>query len=356
MARQIFGRYDVRCAMGVAMRVISLTSVVILLAGALPARAADPLGRGFVTPTKTTEPAPANTEEQQKVDAIKAAYAAGKYDEAIAAATTLLRTAKDDEFKAAAARVVADSLRKKKDWKRARSAYVMLRDRLQKGSNQYVKYYAVAEILRASPNGVYGQTAVEDGEANPNPGPTLDDDTAMAEALSRLATTRAEKLKLRIALIEQARTAQYVIQRFLPLVVELRQIRVLWPEMPPELERVAAQTAAMRMTEISGQILAGLKTKQAIFETAKKRKRFSSRHKKGVLGCQSVCKDMAKAEESLAAGMDRLAGTAAWTEGEQLKADSASRRETFEQLVKEFVPPKPSGSGWGELDWIEQPW
>jgi len=56
--------------------------------------------------------------------------------------------------------------------------------------------------------------------------------------------------------------------------------------------------------------------------------------------------------------MDRLAGTAAWPEGEQLKADSASRRETFEQLVKEFVPPKPSGSGsgggWGELDWLER--
>ena len=336
------------------MRVISLTSVVILLAGALPARAADPLGHGFVTPAKTTEPAPANAEEQQKVSEIEAAYAAGNYDQVIAVAKTFLRTAKDNKLKAEAARVVADSLRKKKDWKRARSAYIMLCDRLQKGSDQYVKYYAVAEILRASPNGVYGQTAGEDGEANPNPGPTLDDDTALAEALSRLAAARAEKLKFRIAMIKQARTAQYVIRRFLPLVVELRQIRVLWPEVPPELERVAAQTAAMRMTEISGQILAGLKSKQAIFETAKKTKRFTSRHKKEMLGCQSICKDMAKAEESLVAGMDRLAGTAAWPEGEQLKADSASRRETFEQLVKEFVPPKPSGSGWGELDWLEQ--
>ncbi len=309
------------------MRVISLTSVVILLACALPARA--------------------NAEEQQKVSEIEAAYAAGNYDQVIAVAKTFLRTAKDNKLKAEAARVVADSLRKKKEWKRARSAYIMLCDRFQNGSDQYVKYYAVAEILRASPNGVYGQTAAEDDEANPNPGPTLDDDTAVAEALSRLAAARAEKLKLRIALIKQARTAQDVIQRFLPLVVELRQIRVLWPEMPPELERVAAQTAAMRMTEISSQILAGLKSKQAIFETAKKTKRFSSRHKKGTLRCQSVCKEMAKAEESLAAGMDRLAGTAAWPEGEQLKADSASRRETFEQLVKKFVLPK-----LGSLDWL----
>ena len=336
------------------MRVISLTSVIILLAAALPARAADPPGRGFVPPTKTSEPAPANSEEQQKVSEIEAAYAAGNYDQVIAAATTFLRTAKDSKLKAEAARVVADSLRKKKDWKRACSAYIMFCDRLQKGSDRYVKYYAVAEILRASPNGVYGQTAAEDGEANPNPGPTLDDDTAVAEALSRLAAARADKLKFRIALIKQARSAQDVIRRFLPLVVELGQIRVLWPEMPPEVERVAAQSAAMRMAEISSQILAGLKSKQAIFETAMKTRRFSSRHKKEMIRCQGVCKDMAKAEESLTAGMDKLAGTAAWTEGEQLKANSVSRRETFEQLVKEFAPPKPSGSGWDELEGLER--
>lgn len=331
-------------------------SALVLLASVSAERGAAAAGRGIVNPTKTTEPARDNADEQQKVSAIKAAYAAGKYDEAIAAATTFQRITKDGKLRAEAGRVVADSLRKKKDWKRACSAYIMLRDRFPKGSDEYFKYHAMAEILRASPRGVYGQAVARDSESTPNPGPTLDDDAAMAEALSRLVAARVEKMKFRMALIKGARTAQQVIQRFMPLAVELRQLRILWPEMPSDRGRVAAQAAAMRMAQISSQTVAGLESKQAAFEEAKKKKRFTSSHQQEMLRCQGICKDMAKAEESLTAGMDELADTAAWPEGEKLKADSASRRETFEQLVKKFVPPKLSGRGgsgtrWGSPGW-----
>ncbi len=148
-----------------------LMSALVLLASVSAERGAVAAGRGIVNSTKTTEPAPDNADEQQKVSAIKAAYAAGKYDEVIAAATTFQRITKDDKLRAEAGRVVADSLRKKKDWKRACSAYIMLRDRFPKGSDEYFKYHAMAEILRVSPRGVYGQAVARDSESTPNPGP-----------------------------------------------------------------------------------------------------------------------------------------------------------------------------------------
>jgi len=281
----------------------------------------------------------------------------GDYDKAIETAKTFLRTAKDDTLRAEAARVVADSLRKKKDWQRACLAYIMLRDRFAKGTDGYVRYQAMADILRASPMGVYGQAPAEEGQAKPDPGPTLDADTAVAAAMSRLAATRAEKVKFRITLIKGARTAEEVIQRFTPVAVELRQLRVLWPEMPPDIEREAVQAAGMRMAQISNPIAGSLKSKQATFETAKKANRFTIGLRKEMLRCQGVSNDMAKAEESLTAGMDLLAGTAGWPEGDQLKSDSTARRQAFEALAKAFVPPPLGGSSGGGRDtWRDPGW
>ena len=236
---------------------------------------------------------------------------------------------------------------KKKDWKRACSAYIMLRDRFKKGSEAYVRYHAMADILRASPTGVYGQVVTADGDPNPNPGRTLDNDTAVSEALARLAAARAEKLKIHIRLIKGARTAQAVIERFAPVTVELRQLRVLWPDMPADLEREAAQAASMRMARIGAGIVASLKSKEAMFAAAKESNRLTISLRKEMVRCQGICNEMAKAEGSLAAGMDLLAGTAGWSEGGQLKADCATRRETYEALAKEFEPPEVGGRGGG---------
>jgi len=58
-----------------------------------------------------------------------------------------------------------EALRKKGDWRRAMGAYVSLRDRFEKGCDEYVTYDAMAEILRGSPSGVYQQGAT--GAADP---------------------------------------------------------------------------------------------------------------------------------------------------------------------------------------------
>jgi len=314
----------------------------------------------WCAPAGTAEDVPDSAREQEQLREIESAYGAGKYDGAIDAAKTFLRNAKDSNLTAEAARIVADSLRKKKDWKRACSAYIMLRDRFKKGSDAYVGYHAMADILRASPAGVYGVAVTADGEPDPNPGPTLDDDTAVSKAMARLAAARAEKLKVHIRLIKGARTAQEVIQRFAPLTVEFRQLRVLWPDMPPDLERQTVQAAAMRMARIGAGVVATLKSKQAAFEAAEKSKRLTSSLRKEMVRCQGVCNEMAEAEGSLAAGMDLLAGMAGWSEGRQLKADCVTRRETYQTLVEEFEPPKLRGGGggrggqWSDPGWINR--
>jgi len=339
--------------MGVAMRYHCFTSAWVLVLSVSVALGADAVDPGFAAPADS---ASEGAEERETLSQIESAYAGGRYDEAIETAKTFLRTAKDSQLKAQAARVVADSLRKKKDWKRACSAYIMLRDRYKKGSDEHVKYHAMADILRASPTGVYGQAVTEDGEPNPNRGPTLDDDAAVVEAMARLAAVRAEKVKARIRFIKGAKTAQEVIERFVPVTVELHRLRVLWPAMPPDLEREAAQTAGMRMARIGGQIVANLKSKQAAFDAAKKAKRFTTGIRKEMLACRGVCNEMAQAEQSLAAGMDRLAGTAGWPEGDQLKADCTARRETYEALALAFEPPKLGGRGSGRDRWTDPGW
>ena len=333
------------------MRVGWLMSVMVLLASVWAAEGAPAPGAGSAVAAESTEAAPETTDESQKLSEIESAYSAGKYDQTIELATPFLRTAKDTHLKARAARAVADSLRKKKDWSRASSAYLMLRDRFKKGSDEYVRYHAMADILRASPTGVYGQAVGEDGEPKPASGPSLDDDAAVAAALSRRAAARAEKLRLRIIVIKEARTAQDVIERFAPVAVELRQLRVLWPEMPPNLDREAIQGAGMRMARVAGKVVAGLKSKQAVCETLKESKRVTMGLRKQMLRWQGICYEMARAETSLAAGMDMLSGMSGWAEGEQLKADCAARRQTFEELAKAFVPPELTGRSGGRDTW-----
>ncbi len=133
------------------MRVGWLMSAMVLLASVSAAEGAPAPGGGWAAAAESTEAARAAADEAQKLSEIESAYSAGKYDQTIELAKPFLWTARDTHLKARAARAVADSLRKKKDWNRASSAYIMLRDRFKKGSDEYVRYHAMADILRASP-------------------------------------------------------------------------------------------------------------------------------------------------------------------------------------------------------------
>lgn len=337
------------------MRFVSATWLAIVLLGAAPAWGAGPLAAAPVGPN-AAEVETDSSAGAQKVAGIETLFSAARYDEAIDAAKAYLRAAQDDGLKAEATRLVAESLRKKGDWKRAMGAYVGLRDRFEKGSDEYVTYDAMAEILRASPSGVYqqGATGAADRATSETPR-TLDADDAVREAMARLAATRAEKLKPRIAALRRARAAEDLMKAFVPLAEELRQLRVLAPGQGPDLERAAAQTAAMRMAEISGQALASLKAKQAEFKASTDARRLTAAQKRDILLCKAMCDDMAKAEDTLLAGMARMPGTADWPEGDQLRTETAERRDAFQKLAKGFVVPRSGGGkGWGDSNWLDR--
>ena len=297
-------------------------------------------------------------DEMQKVVEIEAQVAAGKYDEAIEAAKTFVRKAKDNGAKAQATRLVADALRKKQDWKRAQGAYVKLRDCYDKGSDEYIRFDAMVDVLRAAPTGVYVPLAQASaaGTQTDAAQKNLADDAVMAEALSQLGGKRLERVKMRIPPIGRARTAQEVAKLFAAVAEELRQVRVLWPEMPPDAEREAAQAAGMRLAELGKQFASSMNGKNAALREVIAGRRFNTGQRKEMEKCQEACLEAAKAEEAFVAAMGRLSGLTAWTEGEQLKTDSAERAKAFEKLAEGLTPPPPTGGGHGDWgDWGRAP-
>jgi hypothetical protein len=95
------------------------------------------------------------TDDRAKLAELEALFAAGKFGEVVEPARALLRTTKDDAAKTGAARLVAESLRKKGDWKVAGAAYAKLAERYEKGTDDQVKATATGEVLLTSPTGIY---------------------------------------------------------------------------------------------------------------------------------------------------------------------------------------------------------
>jgi hypothetical protein len=329
-----------------------IIAIAAAVAFAAVARAEDPVVWGGTDAAQTPQEDPSK-QEREKVAEIERLVGEAKYDEAIEQAKVFLRYAKVDECKAEATRLVAVALRKKQDWKLASGAYLKLRDRYGRGSDEYVMSEAVSEILRASPTGVYvaGGTPTDAAARN------LADDAALAEALRRLAANRVERLKLKLPLLRRARTGQDLLKQFLAFADELRQARVLSPDLNPDTEREIATITGLRMAEIGGQVKTMLTGKKGEFDAAIASRRLNTAQRKDMEGCQSLCTEMAKAEETFQNGMARMTGTVGWTEGGKLVADSNERKAYFEKQAPLFTPPRMGGRGNGgdwDSDWLNR--
>ena len=338
------------------MRHAAILSAIVLALSAATAMGEDPFLPG---PGEKRVAGADAADESQKVADIEAQVAAGKYDDAIEAAGTFIRKSKDSGAKADATRLVADALRKKQDWKRALAAYMKLRDCYDKGSDEYVRFNAMVDILRAAPAGVYAPLAQASAAGAPTDAvqKNLADDAVMAEALSQVAGKRLERVKMHIPPIGRGRTAQEVVKLFAAVADELRQVRVLWPDMPPDAEREAAQTAGLRLAELGKQSLANMNAKSASFRETIANKRLGAAQRKEMEKCQEACKDAAKTEEAFVTAMGGMTGLAGWTEGDQLKTDSADRAKAFGKLAEALTPPPPTGGGRGDWggDWGRGP-
>ncbi|MEA3367635.1 MAG: hypothetical protein U9R68_05920 [Planctomycetota bacterium] len=328
---------------------------LLICAGAPPSPAASPFGAdvagedGAAAHAAATKSAGPSPEEQKTARDIEAAFTSGDYDEAIALAKNFVRSAESGPLKTRAARLVANSQRKKKEWGLAQGAYLSLRDRYEKGSDEYVRAGAIAEILRASPKGVYHPLA---GASGGQAAKTLDDDAVLEEAMACLARNRAKRVELRLPRVKRTRTVQEVLQRFLPLAEEIRRLRVIWPEMSPSLERAAVQTAAMRLAPLSKKALAALREKDAYYKAILKKRGANSSRQSEMLQYKAMCENLAASEESFLGTMDQLAGTSDWPEGQTLRQESEKRRDAYVKLAEALMPPKRDDRGSsGGYDW-----
>jgi hypothetical protein len=309
------------------------------------------------------------TDDRAKLAELEALFAAGKFGEVVEPARALLRTTKDDAAKTGAARLVAESLRKKGDWKVAGAAYAKLAERYEKGSDDQIKATATGEVLLASPTGVYppleaaaakaeaaaGPVALAAGPAAgpaaPAPAPSsgqpaaanLADDGYLARAMACLASIRAEKLKGRVATIKRARTPQEAQAAFAALAEELRQARVLSDSLPAEPEQAAAGTAGKQLADLGKQIVAALTAKSDEFKAAIKALALTQAQRQDMESCQTLCNDLARTEGSFQATTIRLSGLSNWSDAGQLRDQSAQRQSEYAKLAEAFVQPLPMG-------------
>jgi len=335
------------------MRPVAIACLLGLALGASAALAEERAGPPAGNEKRTPEAIEAD--ELLKVADIEAKISAGKFDEVIEAGGSFVRKARSEKARTECNRLVAVALRKKQDWRLAMGAYLRLRDCYPKGSDEYIRYNAMGDILRASPAGVYLPSAGPQAEgttATTSTSRNLSDDAVMDEALAQQGAKRLEKLKPRVQPIRRGRSAQEVIRLYASLVEELHQARVLWPEMPPDLERDASQAAGQRLAELNKQAIAAMTAKSAGFQEAITARRLGSGQRREMEKCQQMCTELAKTEQAFPATMARLPSTADWTEGDKLQADSAERAKSLEELAKALTPP-PQNTGGGNGDWTD---
>ena len=287
-------------------------------------------------PTKSADSGPL-TEDQQKAAEIAAKLVAGSVDEALADAKAFAAKTMDDKAKTEALRVVAECLRKKGDWKGAAQAYLKLKDRFEKTSEDYARYEAIAQILTASPSGLYvggGAAAKTDG------GKTLADDECLKDAISRLATVRGSKLKSRISPIRRAQTPQQVVAAFKPVVDDAQQLLQLGTDTAVDAVKEVAEAAGKRLAEIAKQTEGALRVKLQGWTQLKKFEKpwtFTNIEKKEVPNISASCKAMAAGEKEFQETLTLISG--AWSGAEVLRRESADRSAAYGQLASEFVVP-----------------
>lgn len=266
---------------------------------------------------------------EARLATVRAAYDAGKYDEAVTGARSLLAGAKEEAIRLEAMRILADGLRKQGEWRVAAKAYSDLKDRFEKGSNDHVRYEAMAEVLQASPKGVYAATAAKSGA-----GATLSDDGALAEALAQVGDARAEKLKVRVAAMKKSNSAKEITSTLTEVVQGYRQARLLDPKLAAGLEREAAQAAGAALERLEGQVVAPLRDRiNEMEQMAMTRRTISNAQRKQAIEYQGICQEMVDAEDAFRGVLGQVGGFG-WPEGRSLGGASLKRSFEYGNLLR----------------------
>jgi len=337
------------------MRLVIILSAALVALAFGSAMAADPapLAPAAKPGDAAGAAAPPVVDERQKLLESGALMIQGKYDEAIEAAKGLVRNAKEEATRTDAARVVAESLRKKGEWRTAAAAYMKLRDRYEKGSDNFVKNEAISEILTASPAGLYPPLEAAAAKSAPSgdaasastsaatatpakPAANLADDDYLARAIACLAAARIEKLKGRASAIKRARTPQEAEALFAALAEELRQAQSLASSGSGEAEKTVADAANARLADLGKQIAATLNAKLAEFQAAIRSRSLTLTQRKEMETYQTACTELAKNEAAYQAATAKLTNL---SDGSQLRNESDQREAEYARLARGFEPP-----------------
>jgi len=275
------------------------------------------------------------TVTSSRIDVIQGMLDGGKYDEAIDAAKGMLRGAPDDQTKTEAMRIVAVALRKKGEWKAAAKAYTDLKDRFDKSLPDYVLSEATAEVLAASPKGVYAPLAAKSATAGAaDPPATLASDTVLASALAVVGDARAAKANARLAEIRKSRSPKDIVKILDEVLQGFKQARVLNPALSPDLERNAAQAAGAALEAVDSDVFTPLRQKVDDMRTvALERHTIDNTQRDKVTEFQEMSRQASEAEDTFRTLLNGVAR--GWPDARAL--DTASRRRVvaYNQLTRQ---------------------
>jgi tetratricopeptide (TPR) repeat protein len=307
-----------------------------------------PADTGGITITPSKPAGPGLLEDQQRIADIRGYYAAGDFDKALEAAKAFLTAARDEAAKTEALRITADSLRRKGQWAAAATAYLRVRERYEKTSDDYIKVDAIAEVMKFSPSGVYAAPGAPPPKVEAGTqARTVADDAALNEALVRVAIARAKALKARLSAVQRARLPQDVMVTFKPVAEQARQLLILATDVPADGPHELGTIAGTKMAELGTQIIASLTAKYTRYQPKKLAPgSITTQDKKDVEATEAACKQMAEAEKAFQESLMCLGGLTQWAEGDNMRRGSADRRAAYEKFAADFVIPRSYYFGW----------
>jgi hypothetical protein len=279
------------------------------------------------------------TDDQKKIAAIRADMDKD-VDKAIEAARDYVKDGLDEDAKTDAMGVIADGLRKKGDWRGAQAAYIKTRERCEKGSEDYLRYDSIADVLKSAPAGIYVPPGGPKAGAAKEDAKPLSDDAVLESVLSHLAQAKLERLKARMVTLKRAKSPQEVVTLFTPISDDYRQAVSTMPA-AGKASADAASTAGTALQELSEKILEGLRAKQAQYEPKMDKPWTFTNVDKGDLGkCQAYCRDLASSEHKFQSVVGKMAGPGNSADFQRVIRDSEVRKTNYERMADGFVVPK----------------
>ena len=273
------------------------------------------------------------TAQQERLEGIRTMIAEGKYTEAVEAARPFAASVREKDVKADATGLLATALRRNGDWALAAKAYKDLAGLMEKGSDEAIRAEATAEVLAASPGGVYPPLKKEGAEEKSR---TLVHDDEVTAVLAVVGEARAKKLGAKAAALKRLAMPADVVAALEEVAAGYREARVLAPRMGYEAEREAVKAAAERLESLSNEATPKLRQKlQEFNQAAVGQGGLNSGQQKEAQEYNALCVKSAETENKFREVMKDVGG-AGWPERAKLGMASMGRNREYGVLALGF--------------------